>query len=74
MNVAVGGTNGFFSDSHINEGYPKPWSNTSPTGPKDFWSAKNNWYPTWNPYTNNGEDAAMAINYVRVTKLKPDPQ
>lgn len=69
MNVAVGGTNGYFDDSWTNAGYPKPWSNTSPTAPREFWLAKNNWYPTWNPTANNGEDAAMKVDYVRVWKL-----
>ncbi|WP_411026907.1 hypothetical protein, partial [Salmonella sp. s55044] len=65
MNVAIGGT-GYFSDSLINSPYPKPWLNTSPQAPKDFYDAKANWYPTWNPNTNNGEDAAMKIQSVRV--------
>ncbi|CAH1802561.1 unnamed protein product [Owenia fusiformis] len=65
MNVAVGGTNGFFSDDLINSPYPKPWLNTSPTGPRDFWLAKDDWYPTW-----QGEDAAMQVDYVRVWKMK----
>ena len=74
MNVAVGGTNGFFSDSLRNSPYPKPWNNKSPTAPREFWNAKNQWYPTWNPESNNGEDAAMKINYVKVWKMKPDPK
>ncbi|XP_033115164.1 beta-1,3-glucan-binding protein-like isoform X2 [Anneissia japonica] len=68
MNVAVGGT-AYFSDSFTNSPYPKPWLNNSPTAAKDFWLGKNNWYPTWNPDTNNGEDAAMQVNYVKVWKL-----
>ena len=88
MNVAVGGTNGFFPDTWTNAAYPKPWSNTSPTAPRqaykhhrhvpymwdmlmfnvsrDFWNARGSWYPTWNPDVNNGEDAAMVVDYVRV--------
>lgn len=73
MNVAVGGTNGFFPDSAQNAGYPKPWGNTSPTASKDFWLAKNSWYPTWKPQMNNGENAAMQIKYIQVSKLKADP-
>lgn len=71
MNVAVGGTNGYFSDEWINGGYPKPWLNTSPTSLREFWAAKDNWYPTWNPTQNNGEDAAMKVDYVRVWQLAP---
>jgi len=65
MNVAVGGTN-YFSDDYENQPYKKPWLNTSPTAATDFWNAKDDWYPTWNPFVNNGEDAAMQVNYVRV--------
>ena len=72
MNVAVGGTNGFFPDTWTNAGYAKPWNNQSPTAFLDFWNAKNLWYPTWNPDGNDGEDAAMAIDYVKVWKMKPD--
>ncbi|XP_072050498.1 beta-1,3-glucan-binding protein-like [Amphiura filiformis] len=61
MNVAVGGTGGFFSDGLVNKPYPKPWKDTSGTAPKDFYLAKDDWYPTW-----NGEDAALQIKYIRV--------
>jgi beta-glucanase (GH16 family) len=43
LNVAVGGTNGWFQDGVGG----KPWVDTSPTAKKDFWSAKDQWYPTW---------------------------
>ena len=33
---------------------------------RDFWNARGSWYPTWNPDVNNGEDAAMVVDYVRV--------
>ncbi|XP_022087863.1 beta-1,3-glucan-binding protein-like isoform X2 [Acanthaster planci] len=65
LNVAVGGTN-YFSDSLTNTPYAKPWLNSSPTALSDFWNAKDQWYPTWNPDVNNGEDAAMQIKSVRV--------
>jgi beta-glucanase (GH16 family) len=68
MNVAVGGTNGFFPDTWTNIAYPKPWLNPSETGPRDFWEANGDWLPTW-----NGEEAAMVVNYVRAYKLEPDP-
>ena len=35
----------------------------------DFWNARNSWYPTWAPTENNGEQAAMKVDYVRVTEL-----
>ena len=57
MNVAVGGTNGFFKDGCENKGYPKPWNNSDGGGAaKKFWEAKDQWYPTW-----KGEDAAMQV-------------
>ena len=34
MNIAVGGTNGFFPDTWTNAAYPKPWTNLSPTAPR----------------------------------------
>ena len=66
MNVAVGGTGGYWHDSLVNQPYPKPWSDSSSTAARDFWNAKDQWYPTWNPEVNNGEDAAMQVDYVRV--------
>lgn len=68
MNVAVGGTS-YFSDVYTNKPDEKPWLNTSPTAPKDFWNAKDKWYPTWNSASNNGEDAAMKVRSVRVYAL-----
>lgn len=61
MNVAVGGTNGFFSDSWTNKNGNKPWLNTSPQASTDFWDGRGSWMPTW-----NDEDVAMAVDYVRV--------
>lgn len=69
LNVAVGGT-AFFPD-HNHNPTGKPWSDASQTAPRDFWNAHATWYPTWHPTTNNGEDAAMQIKYIRVYKLKP---
>ncbi|CAH1786239.1 unnamed protein product [Owenia fusiformis] len=68
MNVAVGGTNGFFPDD---ASPAKPWNNESPTAFLDFWNARGQWYPTWKPDENNGESAAMVVNYVRAWKMKP---
>ncbi len=31
-----------------------------------FQAAKDTWYKTWNPEENNGEGAAMAVDYIRV--------
>lgn len=60
MNVAAGGTNGYFPDGICG----KPWANSSGAAANDFWNSRGAWYPTWNyPATN---DAAMKIDYVRV--------
>jgi len=66
LNVAVGGTNGYFPDDWTNGNGPKPWTNNSPTAFKDFWDARGNWYPTWKADENNGEGAAMQIKTIRV--------
>jgi len=73
LNVAVGGTNGYFPDNWINRPYPKPWGNPTDTAFRDFWNARNLWHPTWNPNVQNGEDAAMKIDSIKVFKLKADP-
>ncbi|KAK0726870.1 glycoside hydrolase family 16 protein [Lasiosphaeria miniovina] len=43
LNLAVGGTNGWFEDNVAG----KPWLDGSPNAKKDFWQAKNKWFPTW---------------------------
>lgn len=43
LNVAVGGTNGWFEDGQSG----KPWVDSSPNAPKDFWEARDDWFPTW---------------------------
>ncbi|CAH1786670.1 unnamed protein product [Owenia fusiformis] len=72
INVAVGGT-AYFPDAAQNSPSAKPWSNKSPTASLDFWNAKAQWYPTWNADKNNGESAAMKVNYIKVWKMKPNP-
>ena len=60
MNVAVGGTNGYFPDNWCN----KPYSNWKGHPEGDFIKNKDQWFPTWNyPMTN---DAAMKVDWVRV--------
>ncbi|KAM0281476.1 hypothetical protein ACHAQH_003506 [Verticillium albo-atrum] len=43
INLAVGGTNGWFEDGKSE----KPWLNGSPNAKKDFWEARDTWLPTW---------------------------
>ncbi|KAK4947937.1 hypothetical protein LTR10_013445 [Elasticomyces elasticus] len=56
MNVAVGGTNGWFQDDKNG----KPWVDESPNPRKDFWNGRDSWYPTWN---QSGE---MVVKSVKV--------
>lgn len=60
LNVAVGGTNGFFPDGVGN----KPWGNQSPTAPKEFWDAQKSWYPTW----ANGTERGLTVKSVKMWK------
>lgn len=43
INVAVGGTNGWFQDGQSG----KPWVDSSPNAKVDFWNARDQWLPTW---------------------------
>ncbi|KAJ9072707.1 hypothetical protein DSO57_1025110 [Entomophthora muscae] len=61
LNVAIGGTNGYFPEGAGN----KPWSNKSPSAAKDFNNAKNQWFSTW----PQDEGRALAIDYIRVWSL-----
>ena len=60
LNVAVGGTNGWFEDGKSG----KPWVDQSPTAKKDFWNAKNQWMPTWE---KNGQ---MTVSSVKIWQQK----
>ncbi|EXJ53599.1 uncharacterized protein A1O5_13166 [Cladophialophora psammophila CBS 110553] len=43
LNVAVGGTNGWFEDGKNG----KPWVDAGESAKMDFWNARDTWYPTW---------------------------
>lgn len=43
LNVAVGGTNGWFQDGKSG----KPWVDASSSAPLEFWNARDTWEPTW---------------------------
>jgi len=58
MNVAVGGTSGWFPDGYGN----KPWLDGSLTAMYDFASKQDEWYPTW----GEGDDRALIIDSVRM--------
>ncbi|EAT38986.1 AAEL009178-PA [Aedes aegypti] len=70
MNLAVGGTNGYFPDPPAtNKDNPKPWTNGSPTARGGFWSAKEDWLPTWKLEENDSKEASLQVDYVRVWAL-----
>mmetsp|Transcript_19459 Transcript_19459/g.19470 ORF Transcript_19459/g.19470 Transcript_19459/m.19470 type:complete len:314 (+) Transcript_19459:119-1060(+) len=60
LNVACGGTSGYFPDGVGN----KPWSDTDQHSVDSFWNNRGAWQPTW-----NGEDAALKIDYIKVWSL-----
>ncbi|GAB5591736.1 hypothetical protein Unana1_06636 [Umbelopsis nana] len=51
MNVAVGGTNGYFPDAK-----DKPWKNADPRAVNKFWDRRKYWQPSW----GSGNQAALA--------------
>jgi hypothetical protein len=56
LNLAAGGTNGWFEDGKSN----KPWIDGSPTAKRDFWQARDSWFPTWE---KNGR---MEVKHVKM--------
>jgi beta-glucanase (GH16 family) len=56
LNVAVGSTNGWWTDGLQG----KPWVDDSPTAPRDFWNARDDWYPTWK------ENGQMRVQSIKV--------
>merc|ERR1719239_482528 len=56
LNVAVGGTGGFFGDSGN-----KPWSNRNGQrqGQQDFWNKRWDWQSTW-----HGDNTALIVDWV----------
>ena len=60
MNVAVGGTNGWFEDGKSG----KPWVDSSPSAKKDFWNARKQWLPTWE------KEGQMIVKSVKIWQQK----
>ena len=60
LNVAVGGTNGYFKDGL---GDDKPWSNDAKNAASQFWAAKDKWLPTW---PQDPKKRGMEIEYVKM--------
>ena len=61
INLAVGGTAGYFKDGVGG----KPWSDKSSNSVNEFYAAKNSWYPTW-----NNKDLDFEIDWVKVWSSK----
>lgn len=61
MNVAVGGTNGWFPEAQGD----KPWLDASPNAMRDFALAEAKWYSTW---PTSVEDRALVVDYVKMWK------
>ncbi|EXJ78871.1 hypothetical protein A1O1_09273 [Capronia coronata CBS 617.96] len=62
LDVAVGGTNNWFQDGVAG----KPWEDSSQIAKKQFWDARDQWYPTWE--NHNGH--AMKIKSVKMWQLQ----
>ncbi|OZJ01690.1 hypothetical protein BZG36_05526 [Bifiguratus adelaidae] len=60
LDVAVGGTNGWFPDS-LN----KPWVDNSPIAQLEFYNNKDKWLPTWGA----GEASGLSVQSVKMWQL-----
>lgn len=67
MNLAVGGTNGYFPDSGNAGG--KPWTNSQSFPHTAFWRGKEQWLDSWKLGENDGLNASLIIDSVRVWAL-----
>jgi beta-glucanase (GH16 family) len=63
MNVACGGTTGYWDDSEP----AKPWNNKDDHAINSFWNNRGAWYPTW-----EGENAALQVDYIKVWQTVED--
>ncbi|TQV91063.1 secreted glucosidase [Cordyceps javanica] len=61
LNVAVGGTNGFFPDGVG----AKPWVDGAPNARWSFWDARDQWLPTW----GDGDRRGMTVRSVKMWQL-----
>jgi beta-glucanase (GH16 family) len=65
INLAVGGTNGYFPDGMG----AKPWSDNDPHSINSFYNNRGSWIPTW-----QGEGAALKVDYVKVWSLSAEEE
>jgi hypothetical protein len=61
LNLAVGGTNGYFKDGIGN----KPWGDLSLTAPGEFWGAEDIWKATW----GSGPARGMTVKSVKMWRM-----
>ncbi|GAC99142.1 glycoside hydrolase [Pseudozyma hubeiensis SY62] len=57
LNVAVGGTNGYFKDG---QGDNKPWSNDAKNAAGQFWQSKDRWLPSWPKDPKQRDDICLS--------------
>jgi len=62
INLAVGGTGGYFPDGVGN----KPWTDASANAVNDFYAAQPQWYATWPQTGGAGAGSPFIVDYVRV--------
>lgn len=75
MNLAVGGTGGYFADGWCQK---KPWWNHAADPQADFLTAFERWWPTWggdveHPERGASRSAALAVEWVRYWEPGVDP-
>lgn len=63
LNLAVGGVNGYWPEDES-----KPWRNDDLHAPNAFYNAKDKWLPTW----GDGNNRALAIDWVRMWSIETD--
>ncbi|KAI9819366.1 MAG: hypothetical protein M1826_001163 [Phylliscum demangeonii] len=66
LNVAVGGTNGWFADGVGG----KAWVDSSPNAMRDFWNARAQWKPTWDQH---GEMVVESVKMWQQVNERPNP-
>lgn len=67
LNVAVGGSNGWFQDGEDG----KPWVNAAPNARTTFWNDRENWGKTWEHEDNSKKARGeMRIKSVKMWQQK----
>lgn len=67
MNLAIGGTNGYFPDNGNVNG--KPWANAQANAHTAFWKGRDQWLNSWKLHENGGNEASLMIDSVKVWAL-----